>query len=233
MNRDNTAIAAHRVTMEFRQGERTAGSLKELLLRGQGRRRRFRALEDVSFSVERGQVVGLVGANGSGKSTLLKIIAGVLKPTSGWVEADRDKVQLLTLGTGFDPELTGRENLFLNGALIGRSRKFLREHRLPHAQSPQEPCRPAGTVLAPKTASPRQRQAQNSQPQQVPLLRCPRPDILPIRDISDHNQPPPAASAAVSSPRLKAVPCGRKKPPAPWVWGRRLSYAQFNYQAWT
>ena len=128
MNRDNTAIAAHRVTMEFRQGERTAGSLKELLLRGQGRRRRFRALEDVSFSGERGQVVGLVGANGSGKSTLLKIIAGALKPTSGWVEADRDKVQLLTLGTGFDPELTGRENLFLNGALIGRSRKFLREH---------------------------------------------------------------------------------------------------------
>ena len=88
MNRDNTAIAAHRVTMVFRQGERTAGSLKELLLRG--------------------QVVGLVGANGSGKSTLLKIIAGALKPTSGWVEADRDKVQLLTLGTGFDPELTGR-----------------------------------------------------------------------------------------------------------------------------
>ena len=121
-------INAHRVTMEFRRAQYPAGSLKELLLHRRERPQPFRALEDVSFAVGRGQVVGLVGANGSGKSTLLKIIAGALTPTSGWVEVDREKVQLLTLGTGFDMELTGRENLFLNGALIGRSRAFLEAH---------------------------------------------------------------------------------------------------------
>lgn len=114
--------------MEFRRAQHPAGSLKELLLHRRERPQPFRALEDVSFAVGRGQVVGLVGANGSGKSTLLKIIAGALTPTSGWVEVDREKVQLLTLGTGFDMELTGRENLFLNGALIGRSRTFLEAH---------------------------------------------------------------------------------------------------------
>ena len=121
-------INAHHVTMEFRRAQPPAGSLKELLLHRRERPQPFRALEDVSFAVGRGQVVGLVGANGSGKSTLLKIIAGALTPTSGWVEVDREKVQLLTLGTGFDMELTGRENLFLNGALIGRSRAFLEAH---------------------------------------------------------------------------------------------------------
>lgn len=121
-------INAHHVTMEFRRAQNPAGSLKELLLHRRERPQPFRALEDVSFAVGRGQVVGLVGANGSGKSTLLKIIAGALTPTAGWVEVDREKVQLLTLGTGFDMELTGRENLFLNGALIGRSRAFLEAH---------------------------------------------------------------------------------------------------------
>ena len=121
-------INAHHVTMEFRRAQHPADSLKELLLHRRERPQPFRALEDVSFAVGRGQVVGLVGANGSGKSTLLKIIAGALTPTSGWVEVDREKVQLLTLGTGFDMELTGRENLFLNGALIGRSRAFLEAH---------------------------------------------------------------------------------------------------------
>ena len=121
-------INAHHVTMEFRRAQHPAGSLKELLLHRRERPQPFRTLEDVSFAVGRGQVVGLVGANGSGKSTLLKIIAGALTPTAGWVEVDREKVQLLTLGTGFDMELTGRENLFLNGALIGRSRAFLEAH---------------------------------------------------------------------------------------------------------
>ena len=89
---------------------------------------RFDAVEDFSLSMEEGEVVGIVGKNGSGKSTLLKLIAGALTPTAGRILVDREKVQLLTLGTGFDPELTGRENLFLNGALIGRSRKFLQEN---------------------------------------------------------------------------------------------------------
>ena len=85
-------------------------------------------MDDVSFTVEQGEVMGVVGTNGSGKSTLLKIIAGALTPTDGRMDVRREDVQLLTLGTGFDPELTGRENLFLNGALIGRSKRFLQEH---------------------------------------------------------------------------------------------------------
>ena len=123
-----TVIRARHVTMEFLRGNRTPGSLKELLVRGRGKVSRFRALDDVSFTVEQGEVMGVVGTNGSGKSTLLKIIAGALNPTEGYMDVRREQVQLLTLGTGFDPELTGRENLFLNGALIGRSKRFLQEH---------------------------------------------------------------------------------------------------------
>lgn len=123
-----TVIRARHVTMEFLRGNRTPGSLKELLVRGRGKVSRFRALDDVSFTVEQGEVMGVVGTNGSGKSTLLKIIAGALTPTDGCMDVRREDVQLLTLGTGFDPELTGRENLFLNGALIGRSKRFLQEH---------------------------------------------------------------------------------------------------------
>ena len=123
-----TVIRARHVTMEFLRGNRTPGSLKELLVRGRGKVSRFRALDDVSFTVEQGEVMGVVGTNGSGKSTLLKIIAGALTPTDGRMDVRREDVQLLTLGTGFDPELTGRENLFLNGALIGRSNRFLQEH---------------------------------------------------------------------------------------------------------
>ena len=121
-------IRASHVTMEFLRGNRAPGSLKELLVRGRGQLSRFRALDDVSFTVEQGEVMGVVGTNGSGKSTLLKIIAGALIPTQGHVDVPWERVQLLTLGAGFDPELTGRENLFLNGALIGRSKRFLQEH---------------------------------------------------------------------------------------------------------
>ena len=85
-------------------------------------------LRGIDLTIQEGEFLSVLGPSGSGKSTLLKIIAGALTPTSGWVEVDREKVQLLTLGTGFDMELTGRENLFLNGALIGRSRAFLEAH---------------------------------------------------------------------------------------------------------
>ena len=125
---DNTDIVVEHVTMQFRRAKDEATSLKELLirtLRGDRRYETFRALDDVSFTVMQGEVVGIIGTNGSGKSTMLKIISGVLIPTSGRVRVDRRKVQLLTLGTGFDPELTGRENVYLNGAIIGYTKEYI------------------------------------------------------------------------------------------------------------
>lgn len=127
----DTAIMVRNVTMEFRRAKDEATSLKELLIRSLRRNHRyerFKALNDISFSVQKGEVVGLIGTNGSGKSTLLKIISGALIPTEGRVWVDRRKVQLLTLGTGFDPELTGRENVYLNGAIIGYTKSFIDSH---------------------------------------------------------------------------------------------------------
>lgn len=123
-------IVVKNVTMQFRRVKDEATSLKELMirkLRGAHRYELFTALDDISFHVEKGEVAGIIGTNGSGKSTLLKIISGVLVPTRGEVLVDRRKVQLLTLGTGFDPELTGRENVYLNGAIIGYSKKYIDE----------------------------------------------------------------------------------------------------------
>ncbi len=125
---EGTDIVVQNVTMEFRRAKDEATSLKELVvrtLRRQHRYETFRALDDVSFSVEKGAVMGIVGTNGSGKSTLLKIISGAMLPTRGRVWVDRRKVQLLTLGTGFDPELTGRENVYLSGAIIGYTKAFI------------------------------------------------------------------------------------------------------------
>jgi len=82
-------------------------------------------LDNVSFTVNKGEVMGIVGKNGAGKSTLLKVIAGVLKPTSGKVSALGNIVPMLELGSGFDPELSGRENIYLNGAILGYSKEFL------------------------------------------------------------------------------------------------------------
>ena len=87
---------------------------------------KFTVLDDVSFNVKKGEVVGIIGKNGAGKSTLLKIISGVLKPTSGKVTANGNIVPMLELGSGFDPELTGRENIYLNGAILGYSKEFLK-----------------------------------------------------------------------------------------------------------
>lgn len=123
-------ISVQHVTMKFKREKDEASSIKEYLIRTIKRQRSydmFHALNDVSFDVKKGDVVGIIGTNGSGKSTLLKIISGVLKPTSGKVEVDKNKIQLLTLGTGFDFELTGKENVYLNGAVIGYSKEFIDE----------------------------------------------------------------------------------------------------------
>lgn len=119
------------VTMEFHLSSVNPSGLKEYLIqliKREVKYKRLFALYHVSFNVYKGEIVGIIGTNGSGKSTLLKIISGALKPTNGKVKVDRKKIQLLTLGTGFDHELTARENVFLNGAIIGYSREFLEQH---------------------------------------------------------------------------------------------------------
>ena len=116
--------------MEFKREKDESTSIKELIIRtlkGQRSYEMFRALDNVSFDIYKGEVVGIIGTNGSGKSTILKIISGALAPTSGKVEVDRSKIQLLTLGTGFDFELTGKENVYLNGAIIGYTKEYIDE----------------------------------------------------------------------------------------------------------
>ena len=85
----------------------------------------FWALKNVTFSVNKGDVVGLIGSNGAGKSTLLKVVSGVMKPTSGKVEVDGVISPMIELGAGFDQNLTARENIYLNGAILGYSKNFL------------------------------------------------------------------------------------------------------------
>jgi ABC-type polysaccharide/polyol phosphate transport system ATPase subunit len=124
-------ISVQDVTMEFHLSTYNPSGLKDYLIQMVKRQisyRRLYALYHVSFDVFKGEVVGIIGTNGSGKSTLLKLISGALKPTSGSVAVDRKKVQLLTLGTGFDMELTARENVYLNGSIIGYSKAFIDDH---------------------------------------------------------------------------------------------------------
>lgn len=130
MEPDTVEIDVQHVTIDFKREKDESSSVKELVIRTLKRQRsvsKFRALDDISFQVMKGEVVGIIGTNGSGKSTILKIISGVLKPTKGTITVDKSKIQLLTLGTGFDMELTGRENVYLNGAIIGYTKEYIDE----------------------------------------------------------------------------------------------------------
>lgn len=116
------------VTMDYRIQQENIKSMKEYIvnaIRGRITYREFRALDDINLHIKRGEVCGIVGRNGAGKSTLLKVIAGVLTPTKGHVQINGNIAPMLELGAGFDQDLTARENIFLNGAILGYSKDFL------------------------------------------------------------------------------------------------------------
>lgn len=125
----NNMIEVSDVTMRFRMNTDRILSLKEFAttaLRGKLHYEEFTALNNVSFNLKKGETLGLIGRNGAGKSTLLKVISGILKPTEGSVACYGNVVPMLELGSGFDMELTGQENIFLNGAILGYSEEFLK-----------------------------------------------------------------------------------------------------------
>ena len=125
---DNIAISIQNVSMKFNLSKDKILGLKEYVIKAVKRQlfyEEFWALKDVSFTVNRGEVFGLMGLNGAGKSTLLKIIAGVFKPTLGTVTINGDISPLLELGTGFDPEFSARDNVYMNGAMYGYSPKHM------------------------------------------------------------------------------------------------------------
>ncbi len=123
-------ITVDHVDMCFRMDINRTTNLKEWFVRGikrQNRYTNFYALKDVSLTIDRGEVVGLIGHNGSGKSTLLKVICGIYKPTRGKAISAGRIAPMLELGSGFDQELSGRDNIFLNGAIMGFTEKYLQE----------------------------------------------------------------------------------------------------------
>lgn len=124
-----TIIQVNDVTMSFRMNNDRILSLKEFVttaLRGKLEYNDFTALNHVSFNVKKGETLGLIGHNGAGKSTMLKLISGILKPTKGSISVHGNVVPMLELGSGFDMDLMGRENIFLNGAILGYSENFLK-----------------------------------------------------------------------------------------------------------
>ena len=123
-------IQAKNISMCYRMTYDRVKSIKEYmvqLIQGKIQYEEFHALRNVSFEVNKGEVLGIIGHNGAGKSTLLKVISGILKPTEGSVAVNGTVVPMLELGSGFDFDLTGRENVFLNGAILGYSEEFLKE----------------------------------------------------------------------------------------------------------
>ena len=135
MNQTNTVeekamIEVRNVTMQYRMSNDRVSNLKEYIIKRIQKKlsfETFTALDDVSFFVKKGEVLGLIGHNGAGKSTILKIISEIVKPTRGSVHIRGNVVPMLELGSGFDFDMTGRENVFLNGAILGYSEEFLKE----------------------------------------------------------------------------------------------------------
>ncbi len=120
------------VTMKFNLGIEKGISLKETFInffsfKKKKKKEYFYALKNISFKINKGEVIGIIGSNGAGKSTLLKVVSGVMKPTKGKVKVRGVISPMIELGAGFDPELTARENIYLNGAVLGYSKNFLDE----------------------------------------------------------------------------------------------------------
>ena len=118
------------VSMRFNLSKEKIDSIKEYVIKfikGQVKYNEFWALKNVSFTLNEGDRIGILGLNGAGKSTLLKVIAGVYKPSTGSVERNGVLAPLLELGAGFDPQYTGAENIYLYGAVLGYSKKFIDE----------------------------------------------------------------------------------------------------------
>ena len=126
-------ISIKNVSMRFDLGIEKDKSLKMMFIRLFNKKLRhekakpFWALKDVSIDIKKGEVVGLIGSNGAGKSTLLKLVSGVMKPTKGTIETKGKISPMIELGAGFDSDLTARENIYLNGAILGYSEEFLNE----------------------------------------------------------------------------------------------------------
>ena len=125
---NNTIIDVKNVSMMFNLSKDKITGLKEYVVKALKRQlfyEEFWALKNVSFTVNKGEVFGIMGLNGAGKSTLLKIIAGVFKPTKGYVRVDGELAPLLELGAGFDSEFSARDNVYMNGAMFGHSPAYM------------------------------------------------------------------------------------------------------------
>ncbi len=132
-NDKNIMVDVKEVSMRFNLGIEKGFSLKQGFVdlfdskkkKEKRKKEEFWALKDVSFEVNKGEVVGFIGSNGAGKSTMLKVVAGVMKPTKGEVNAYGNICPMIELGAGFDMDLTARENIYLNGAVMGYSKEFI------------------------------------------------------------------------------------------------------------
>jgi len=123
-------LEVHDVSIRYMTGDFKDIGLKEYVLRrikGDYHVSEFWADKKIQFTLERGEMLGIIGTNGAGKSTLLKVISGIMEPTKGWVKREGTIAALLELGSGFDSELTVRENTYLRGAMLGYTRKFMDE----------------------------------------------------------------------------------------------------------